>query len=100
MKIVPEISSLLLAVLLLFANPAFAMDTPETTTIECKLPGCQVSCALKRAGWRSFGTARQITMTQYENSSMKFILDKGIDGKDTILVGPEGYICNITNQKN
>lgn len=84
----------------LVVNYAHAEIQHETTTIECKLPGCQVSCVFKETSWKSFGHAESIEMTIYKNGSTKLILNKGLDGNNTIIVGPKGYICSIENQKN
>ena len=68
--------------------------------IECKLPGCEISCAYKDANWKTFGRVDAVTMTMYDSGAIKMQLEKGIDGKTTIITGPQGYVCSVENQKD
>ncbi|NHN76414.1 hypothetical protein HA520_03810 [Azotobacter chroococcum] len=79
---------------------SYAAGNYTEEKIECKLPGCQVSCAYKEANWKSFGSVDVVTMIIYDSGAIKLLLDKGIDGRTTIVTGPQGYMCSVENQRN
>jgi len=83
----------------IIGGKANAATKIEETNINCRLPGCSINCILGKRNKISFGNVDSITMTIYENGITKLLLKKHMEGNSTVVVGPDGYICSIGNQK-
>ncbi|GAB3465897.1 hypothetical protein [Azotobacter salinestris] len=83
-----------------FVGVSQATNNYTEEKIACKMSGCQISCAYKDTNWKSFGNVDSLTMTMYDSGAIKMQLEKGIDGRTTIVTGPQGYICSVENQKD
>ena len=64
-------------------------------TIKCKLPGCTLSCSSKDQPSKTYGPAKEVVVEVMSGGVIKYVLDKGIGGKQSVYVGPDSYMCSL-----
>ena len=92
---------IIIGVSILYLPPIVsANNVVSETEHSCRFDRCQVRCANKRGQWITIGSAKKVKITIFSSGATKIVLDKGLDGLQTVVMGGDGYICSIENQKN
>jgi len=67
----------------------------------CEANGCEIAC--KEGNKKEFLViahgAKKIVSFNYPNGNMEFFVDKGINGKEKLIVGKHNLQCKITGIK-
>ena len=82
------------------SQSALAEQLISNTKHDCNIYGCRVKCTYKKGNWYTAGTAETVAISIYESGVTQIELDQGMDKKQTLIMGGDGYICSIENQKN
>ncbi len=85
---------LLLLTALLCAINAYAQ---EAQRISCRLPGCTVECELVGKQPKRYGPFKRVTISIYPSGVMEYELTKANGAKDFVHVGPDSYMCTVSN---
>lgn len=64
-------------------------------TIQCKLSDCTLTCISKDQPNKTYGPAKEVTVEVHQGGVIKYELDRGIDGKQSVYVGPDSYMCTL-----
>ena len=87
--------------LILCLSPlAHAENLLSETVHHCNIDGCQVKCAGKKGDWLNAGSAEKVTVSIYQGGITNIKMDQGLNRIQTLIMGGEGYICSISNQKD
>ncbi len=74
-------------------------EVVDVSTIKCNIPGCVVTCFFQETREAQIVDIDSLKVILYSNGLTKLELDKGMNGMESILVGPKSYMCSIDNQK-
>jgi len=72
----------------------------DVSNVKCNIPGCVVTCFFQETKEARIVDIDSIKVTLYSSGVTKLALDKGMDGVESIIIGPKSYMCSIDNQKS
>lgn len=91
-------TKILLFLLMPVSIPVFAQDTLKNSSldkIECGIHDCTLECLSDGKRSTSYGGARSITTEFLSGGIIRYTVEKGINGRQIVLVGPNSYICSV-----
>ena len=94
-KVKIKMSKLSLAFLMSVTMTSHVLASGSVEKINCALPGCTVKCSSEDLPVQSYGPAKSITVEIMPGGVIKYTIEKGITGKQSVYVGPDSYICSI-----
>jgi hypothetical protein len=81
-----------------FSIPAFSQNASENASsdkIECGIHDCTLNCLSNGKRSSSYDGARSITTEILPGGVVKYTIERGMNGRQVVLVGPNSYICSI-----
>ncbi len=82
----------------IFSTIALAEEN-KSIEIECGVSRCTLKCYIEKDHWETIGKADRITTTTLQSGVTYFNLSSNILGNQTVVVGPDSYLCKISGQK-
>lgn len=84
-----------------FSIPAFSQNGSENVSsdkIDCGLHDCTLECLADGRRTNSYGGAKSITTEFLSGGIIRYTIDRGMNGRQIVLVGPNSYICTINKE--
>ena len=91
-------NKILLFLLMPISVPAFSQDAYRNASsdkIECGVHDCTLECLADGKRSTSYGGARSITTEFLSGGIIRYTIEKGMNGRQVVLVGPSSYICAV-----
>lgn len=89
---------LLFAISLPLSSNAQGAEDIFQTQYSCEMDGCSIICKDdKEKAFQVLAKGAKIVKTfNYPNGNMEFYVDRGINGKERVIIGQKNLYCKIT----